>query len=458
MSRPYCPIDIARWLLPCAMALLGGCARFHDRPLDAAASARTLQARSLQDPRLLAFVRLDLHRPAGPLRWDLPALTSAAVYERPDMTIAADTVRAAQAGETTAAALPNPTLGLAPTYNSTLTTPSPWQIGPVVSELLSTAGKRPIAVAEARDATAAARQQLRIAAWQLRGQVRSALIALWAARRRSRLEQTYLAAARRLTAVVAQRLQAGMVSSAALTTQRLTETQAALDMAAVERQERLAEAGLAAAVGVPEAAIQQATIDFAALDRITPPGDLAGFRQPALAARPEVLAALARYAAAQAALRLAIAGQYPDLTIGPGYHYDQGQNKFILAVSLPLPVFNQNQGPIAAARARRRLAAARFQQVQTQVLGQIGTAVADWEASRREAASTRQLLVLARQAVGADATAFRTGAIGRLRLTGSELARAQTELGALNARVHERTALGRLEDALHHRFLDPAGE
>lgn len=457
MTPPYHP-RITPWLLLCAITMLSGCASFHARPLSAAAAARALQARSLQDPRLLRFVSLYLHRPGRPGRWNLAALTAAAVYERPEMKIAQAQVRAAQGGAVTAAAWPNPVVGLAPTYNSTLTTPSPWKVGPIVTELLTTATKRPIAIAESRYGTAAARQQLRVAVWMLRGQVRTALIALWAARQRVVLEHRYLAAAQEMTTLVDQRFRAGLVSAATLTNQRLTETQAALDLAAAERQERLAGAALAAAVGVPDHAIDGVSLDFSELDRIEAPGPLAPLRLAALSERPEVLAALAQYKASQEALRLAIAGQYPDLNIGPGYHYDQGDNKFILALSLPLPVFNQNQGPIATARANRRLAAARFEQVQTQVLGQISTAVADWEASHREAASTRRLLALAEQAVRSDEASFHAGAIGSLRLAGARLARAQTKLGALTARIEERTALGRLEDALHRSFINTETE
>ncbi|HEX3983839.1 MAG TPA: TolC family protein [Acidisoma sp.] len=413
-----------------------------------------MEARSLQDPGLLKFIRTDLRRTSVPMRWDLDALITAAVYERPNMKIAAAEVRMAQGGERTAAEWPNPVLAIAPTYNTTAVLPSPWKVGPVITELLKTAGKRPAAMAEARARTAATRQELAVAAWQMRSQVRQALIGLWAARQRAALARSYFATAREMGSLAAERFRAGMVSAATLTQERLTATQAALDLASAERQQRLAQAALAAAVGVPEQAITNIDIDMAGIDRIEVPTGLHALSETALSRRPDVLATLAQYDAAQAALRLAVANQYPDLNIGPGYHYDQGDNKFILDVSLPLPVFNQNQGPIATARARRQLAAARFAQVQTQVLGQIGTAIADWQASRQEAANTRSLLALAEQAVRSDRMSFHAGAIGRLRLAGAELSRAQTELGALAARVDERTALGKLEDAFHHPFID----
>ncbi|HEY4044167.1 MAG TPA: TolC family protein, partial [Rhodopila sp.] len=162
--------------------------------------------------------------------------------------------------------------------------------------------------------------------------------------------------------------------------------------------------------------------------------------------------ALARYEAAEAALRLEVARQYPDLNIGPGYQYNQGQHQFSLGISLPLPILNQNQGPIAAARAARQVAAADFDKVQITVLGEVETAVTDWRASQEEARRTRGLLHLADDTVRSERAAFQAGQIGMLQLAGAELARAQTAIGALAASADERTALGHLEDAFHRPF------
>lgn len=97
-----------RWLAPSCLLipLLAGCATFHARPLRPEASAAALRQRSLSDPRLLRFVSLQLQRPIEH-RWDLDALTLAALYERPDMPIAATQVEVAEAGEVTAREWPN---------------------------------------------------------------------------------------------------------------------------------------------------------------------------------------------------------------------------------------------------------------------------------------------------------------------------------------------------------------
>lgn len=346
-----------------------------------------------------------------------------------------------------------PVFSLSPTYNTTTVSPSPWIVGPFISTLIQTAGKRPALAARARAQTAAARKGLAVTAWQVRGQVRTALLDLWSARRRLALSRRNQHFARDDEKLLAQRYQAGMISAPTLTNAQLAENQAALTLAADVRADRLALAGLAVALGVPEKAVENLAIDFSGFDHVMAPGNLSALRRAALTRRPDLAQAGERYAAAQAALRLAVANQYPDLNIGPGYEYDQGDNKFKVGVSLPLPVFNQNQGPIAAARAARRLAAEQFEQVQTTILGQIDTAVTDWRASRVEEGQAQRLLGLAGAALDRQRAAFKAGQIGRLRLVGAQLARVQTEFGLLSAAVHERTALGRLEDALYHPFL-----
>ena len=92
--------------------------------------------------------------------------------------------------------------------------------------------------------------------------------------------------------------------------------------------------------------------------------------------RPDILASLSEYAAAQSAVQLEIAKQYPDVHLGPGYEYDQGQNKWALGLSVELPVRNRNQGPIAEAQAKREEAAARFIDLQARVIAEIDRALA----------------------------------------------------------------------------------
>ena len=446
----------ARRLAVLLVLPLAGCATYRARPIRPGASARALAVRRLTDPRLLRFLAVEEHR-SGPPRWNLKTLALVATYERPDMPLAAARLGEAKAGEITAAELPNPTLSVLPTYNTTKTFPSPWKVGPIVSFLIRPFGVRPALIARARAQAAAAREAIAVTAWQLRGKVRTALIALWSAEHAAKLSMRGLAVASRYQRAVAQRYRAGMVSATALTTATLAQEQAQLEAAGTERRLLLARTGLATALGLPVAALQGARLDLTGISSPRHPGNLGPLIHAALIRRPDILAALARYRASEAALRLAIARQYPSIRIGPGYQYDQAKNKFILAVSLSLPILNQNQGPIAQARAARRVAAAQFRSAQARALDEIERAQTDWQASETELASARQVRASAAGVLSRRRTEFGAGQIGRLRLLGTEEVLVKAEQGALAASVHERAALGELEAALYHPFLIAAG-
>jgi outer membrane protein, heavy metal efflux system len=440
--------------LPAALlvsALFAGCASYAPRLLNPDKTAAALKRRSLSDPRLLRFLAAEQHR-GGPPRWNLDTLALVAVYERPDLPLAMARLREARGGETTAAALPNPTLSIAPTYDTTTTAP-PWTVGPVVTFLLESYGARPARIAQARAQAEAAREAIAVSAWQLRDEVRTALLDVWSAQQATALAAQRASFAGRYREVVEQRYRAGMFSAATLTTATLAQDQTELQLASDRRATQLARAGLAAALGLPTAALDGFEPDMTGISHPRRPGRLEPLIHPALTTRPDVLAALSHYAGAEAALRLAVAQQYPAIDIGPGYHYDQGDNKFILSISLPLPVLNQNQGPIAQARAARQVAAEQFLATQAQVLAEIDRARTDWHASESELESARRLRKAAAEALERQRGAFAAGQIGRLRLLGAELAYVQARQGALSASVHERTALGQLEAALYRPLL-----
>ena len=446
--------DAMKTRLPAALllsALLAGCASYTAKPIHPERTAQALTRRTLSDPRLLRFLAAQLHQ-SGPPRWNIGTLALVAVYERPDMPLAEARLREAQGGETTAAALPNPSLQLVPTYDTSTSAP-PWTVGPVVTFLIQSYGARPARIAQARARTEQARQLIGVTAWQLRAQVSADMLDLWSAQQAAMLAARRASLAGRYRDMVEQRYRAGMVSAAALTTATLAFHQAELRLASDRRASRLARTALASALGLPSTALKGIGLDMRGIAHPRQPGRLAPLIHSALTSRPDVLAALSHYAAAEAALRLAVAQQYPAIDIGPGYHYDQGDNKFILSISLPLPILNQNQGPIAQARAARRVAADEFAATQTRVLAQIDQARTDWHASESERIRARQLREAAADALDRQRSAFAAGQIGRLRLLGAELADVQAQQGALSASVHLRRALGQLEAALYHPFL-----
>ncbi len=439
----------ARRLLPLALLSLGlaGCATYRSQPLDPAASAMAFEARTLTDPGLTRF--LQAADPSGH-GWTLARLTLVGLYERPDILIAQDQRLMAQGGLQNAAALPNPTLSLTPTYNATKLMPSPWKAGPILSFLVTSLAARPAEMQAAKAHLAAAREALPIAAWLVRSQVRTAMLNLWTTEKSQALDVKSQALAQQSVALITARVNAGQMSEVNENTAILAADQSVMATAAIARSVVIARAQLALSVGLPAASLRHVRIDFAGFAHPKWPKNIGKLQQYALTSQPNIQVALDNYAQAQARLRLAILAQYPGISIGPGYNYDQGANKYILALSITLPIFNQNQGGIATAYAARALAGAQFLAAQQSVLDRIDQAMADARASADEVRAADAIRQNAKRQQISLAQQYNAGAIGRLRLTGGQRALVQAEQGLSIATLHLDDALGALEDALYH--------
>jgi outer membrane protein, heavy metal efflux system len=441
-----------------ALAAVQACARYQPEPLSPELSYAALDARTLDDPRLRRLISDLLPERAPSEPWDLPSLTLAALYYHPTIAVAHAKLATAEAGITTAAQLPNPTLNLTPTYHMTITHPSPWTVGGIVDIVLETFGRRSHRVEEATGLAEAARQDLASVAWSVRGRVRSALQALWAAESRKRLLEQRLALQDQLVALLERRLAAGQAAALDVTRERVILNQTRLAQDAASRQITEARADLAAAIGVPEHALAAKAFSFARFDQpATLPSNvtIATLRRQALQSRNDLRALLAEYDAAQAALQLEIARQYPDVMLGPGYTYDQGDSELTLGISVKLPILNQNQGPIAEAMARRREAAARFTASQGRVMGEIDRAAAAYSGAAQTLATADALEAGEERRQEEVERSFRAGAVDRPTLLEAQIERSATESARLDVLVQHREALGLLEDALQQPFFDP---
>jgi outer membrane protein, heavy metal efflux system len=81
--------------------------------------------------------------------------------------------------------------------------------------------------------------------------------------------------------------------------------------------------------------------------------------QQASAGRPDVLAARNNETRADTETRLQRALRTPNITVGGGYSHISGLNTVAFGATVPIPIFNRNQGAVLRAEAERRAAANR---------------------------------------------------------------------------------------------------
>ena len=442
------------WPAIVVLGLVAGCARFHPQPLSPAETAAGLESRSLGNPELKAFLEKHLNRELNPwpaAKWDFEMLTLAAFYYQPSLDMARAVWAEAQAGVVTAGARPNPTVGFTPQYVFNPGVEPPWVATLNLDWPIETAGKRGARVTQARHLSESARLNISATAWQVRSQLRASLIDLSAVTRRESLLRQQLAVQEQVVASLDQRREAGAMASSEIMPARLLAQKARLDLSDAQRQQVEARARVAEVMGLPVSALKDVEIAYdltlfpAGLDRLTS----TEVRHQALQRRPDVLAALADYAASESALQIEIAKQYPDVHLNTGFEYDQGLQKWgLLGFGMELPLLNRNEGPIAQAAARRRQAAARFEALQAKVIADLDRALAVYEVAAKSRAGAEALLATQRKQQEAVAQQLKAGAADRLEVLTAQLELATGELVLQDSQTRLHQALGALEDAV----------
>ncbi len=441
---------MAAWTLFLA---LDGCAQYHAQPLHPATFHSHFQHRSLTNPHLRKFIAAQPIRmpPGFPHRQTLSTLVATGWYYSAALRVQAAQIALAQANLITASQSPNPTVGLSPTYAAKVSPGvSPWILGFNFDIPIETAGRRQDRMAQAAALIHAGRFNFGQTAWNVRQTIRRAFITYLYARKHVRLLARQAADTRLIASLLKARFAAGDISRPVFAAAQIQTRQAALALLAGQGRMRQRRSQLAAALSVPAralAGVKWFTPHLWTLPRVRAL-KLRPLVRAALLNRMDIQSLLEQYQAAEAAFKLQVARQYPDIHLGPGYKFDQGANEFTLGFSMTLPVFNQNQGAIAAANAHRRLIAANLRQQQTMVITAIGTGLATYRADLRQWRAARAIALRQRRQWHLTREAFHAGAQSRLALAEAQFALMTYQLLALHERRQAALALGHLDNLL----------
>ncbi|VAX41076.1 Heavy metal RND efflux outer membrane protein, CzcC family [hydrothermal vent metagenome] len=244
-------------------------------------------------------------------------------------------------------------------------------------------------------------------------------VGLLAAERRLRIAIETQELSQRVFDAVGERVDAGKVSPVERIKARVELAQAELERAQTERAVAAARVRLASNWGSTSPQFDSIAGN---LDVIVAPPSL-----ESLLAQVEQNPDIARWAAEaslrQAEIELALAQRIPDITVAGGmrYYSEIDETAFVAGLSMPLQIFDRNQGGIRAARLRalqgRRLEEAARVQTRTMVT----EAFQILDAAYISVHSTRdEILPSAELAFEAAEEAFRQGKIGALGLLDAE--------------------------------------
>jgi CRISPR system Cascade subunit CasA len=418
-----------------AASALAACAHYDARPVAPDRFAATYDS-----------VRLEPH--AGP--WSDADLLTAALTHSPAIHQAEAAYRTARAAARAARTPPNISLTLVGEYSRDSGGTSDWLASGLLDIPLDVGGRRSARLQGADLATVQALYDYAEAVWAVRSALVHAHIERLAADRQLALAREAVRIRADRAHQLENRIQSGEdARPAGLTAQG--------DLAAAER--RLQEAGvrkaaaegaLAKALGVPVAAVQDIALEPLP-DTVTAPHSmqLTAWRQDAAAHRRDVLRAVADYDAAEQALRLEVAKQYPDIHVGPGYTFDHGAHKIPFNLVLVLPPQDLNKANIQAAEARRLDASARLDAAQAAVLSGVDQAAAALNGAQGGLIrADQQELPLIRRAAVAARRGLDAGELDRTDQEAAEAAVIDAQLSRLDSWRLAWTAAADLEDAL----------
>ena len=450
-----------RWCQVGIMSVIGltaGCVGYQAAPLDPQHSADQFAARRLDDGQL----RADLTRlmPAAgsswpPQQWDRGELLAVALVRNPQLAVAQAQVQAALAHQITAAEAPNPDLTLQSEYGARQEM-HPWLYGLSLNWLLRPPERRRLEQQIARLDTTNTRLQLMDQIWTVRRELVAALSDWEAARRRLALLERLAAAQDRLVALEQMRVRAGEDSPVEFITVEQARIEIEQQRSQLRAEADAAQAIAAKALGFPPDTLDSMTFTWP--DWGTPPpvsdAERDAARERALLSRTDLGAVIGDYAIAEAHLKLAVARQYPQFAIEPGYYWDHGIAKFPFDVSFTLPV-NRNKGEIAEARAARELAGKRMLALQADICGEIGAAERAEHLARASTDAAERQLETARRQVAQVNLSLHLGASDPQEQVGAQIVALRAELEVLQIRGQLQAARNTLEDVLHAPLSGP---
>lgn len=434
------------------LLFISGCASYHAQPLKPSALIQSYEARTLDNAAMRQYVAAHCGAAdrCNPGVWDLHTLTLAAFYFSPELDIARAQQDTRQAAIQSAAQRPNPSLLLPFAYTANAKAgASPYTYGLGLDIPIETASKRGYRIEQAQQLSNAARLNIGNVAWQVRNRLRNQMLILYTAMRKTSILKRQRAVQQQIVEMVNKRLSLGAASELEDNQAHIAFTRSRIDLANAQKQIVDARAQMATIIGLPVSALRDTELHFDAFERVYPDIPVDDARRKAILNRADILAALAEYEASQAQLQLEIARQYPDIHIGPGYTFDAGADKFVLPVAaIGLPLFNQNQGPIAEARARRTELAARVNALQALAINDTDRAVQNYRIALKNLQLTESLLAEQQRQWQSMQKSFQAGELDRLGVTLAQHAFYTNAVVRQDALMQVQQAISQLENAM----------
>jgi cobalt-zinc-cadmium efflux system outer membrane protein len=377
-----------------------------------------------------------------------------ALAANPRLTAAERDVGIASGQRMQAGALPNPELsfeqdnsfGSGP-YRGTRSAESTLQI----SQLFELFGKRDARIAAGQAALDASTIQRKAVRLEVLSETAVAFIGVLGAQRRIQILDEQVKAIDQLTPLLQRRVEAGASSVA-----ETGRTQVASDLAKADRERvraTLASARRDLAVLMGDTSPKFSTV-AGRFESIGQPPSFASVIA-AIDANPQLMKWTAIYAQRNAELLLARLKPYPDVRLSAGWrHYNgTGDDAVRLGVSIPIPLFDQNQGNILSAQENLAKVRAERTASRAALIVVAGRAYDSLQGALRELAILRDSAIpKAHDATRAIFEGYSQGRYSLLEVLDAQSSLAQAQLREQEALQNFHVAVATIEGLVGHPF------
>ena len=397
-----------------------------------------------------------VHQADLPTNGDVHSLLKLALAHDPAVAAARATLASAEQAQKAAKNLPPLSLSLTAEYSKDANPDKPWLYGGAVGIPLDIGVKRQTRLTSADLAVVKARYALAEAVWSVRQRLYTALSELSLSDAEITLSQTLLDQRLAYQSTMQKRVTAGEDAQGLSAQAALDVSGARQSLAQAQARQIQAQAALARALDAdPEAIKALPSVNMAALDAVSN-AQVSDMVTKSLYNRSDVLLAVIDYDVAENDLRQAVAAQYPDINIQPGYTWERGEVKLPVSLSLTLPPLDGNRAVINAAQSARLAAGKTLEDKVKSTRATAIQAAAIYSADLATAQIIRDHDVpVARDMADRSQRLKAAGEADQSEALLAQINAAQTALNQLQAERTAMTSRLTLEDALHQSF-DPA--
>lgn len=397
--------------------------------------------------------------------WGLEELTYCTLFFNPTLNVAKAKWAETLAAVASSKVKPNPSInGKISHSNLKNGDDSPWAFGLGLDLPVDIANKREIQTALVSNDADIAKNDLALTAWHLQHQVSILLTDYYESQALITLLKKESATQTAIVGLLDKRLQLGMIDSTELNTAKLMQ-QKTIQILNLEVAQAVEIRGnLSSTVGLTSAQFDKLPIkpfntEYSqqfkrVLNHLPATKTDHALQATALLNRLDIRTALIRYEVAENQLKLAIAKQYPDITLSPSYAFEFGDSIWSLGISSLFNLFNRNNSLNASlineAIQLREVEAAQFEALQAKVIADLSQAQTAYVVANQQVVQAESLVQQQSLLDQSLQKKFDSGLVDRLALISNQLITINAAQNLVTSQFKSLRAAYAIEDVMQH--------